>query len=132
MIIKNLRLENGWSQEQLSDLTTLSTRTIQRIEKEDKGSLESLNLLAKAFKLDIKELQAKLINKDTEIIEEETIPSKSYKKKIIIFFLVNLMLFAINMITTPQHLWFLYPLLGWGIPMLYKMNKYKKQDNKIV
>ena len=60
MIIKNLRLENGWSQEKLADLTTLSTRTIQRIEKDDNASLESLNLLASAFKLDIKELQEKL------------------------------------------------------------------------
>ena len=51
MIIKNLRLENGWSQEKLANLTTLSTRTIQRIEKDDNASLESLNLLEIAFSI---------------------------------------------------------------------------------
>ena len=31
------------------------------------------------------------------------------------FIAVNLFLFAINMLTGPGHLWFLFPLLGWGI-----------------
>jgi len=122
MIIKNLRLENGWSQEKLADLTTLSTRTIQRIEKDDNASLESLNLLASAFKLDIKELQEKLKNKD----KQTSIQNKPKKdKRIMIFILVNLMLFTINMITSTEHLWFIYPLLGWGIPLFYKRYKNK-------
>lgn len=29
--------------------------------------------------------------------------------------LVNAMLFAINILTSPEYLWFLWPLLGWGI-----------------
>jgi transcriptional regulator with XRE-family HTH domain len=128
--MKNLRLENGWSQEQLSNLTTLSIRTIQRIEKEDKGSLESLNLLALAFKLDIKELQAKLISKDSQIRKEKIILNKSYKKKIIIFFLVNLIIFIINMITNPYYLWFIYIFLGWGILIIYKIIKPTKQNNE--
>ena len=34
MIIKNLRLENGWSQEKLADLINVSTRRLyQRIDK---------------------------------------------------------------------------------------------------
>lgn len=123
MIIKNLRLENGWSQEKLADLTNLSTRTIQRIEKDDNASLESLNLLSSAFKLDIKELQEKLKNKDNQTSIQDK-PKKD--KKIVIFILVNLMLFTINMITSTEHLWFIYPLLGWGIPLFYK--RYKKQN----
>ncbi len=124
MIIKNLRLENGWSQEKLADLTNLSTRTIQRIEKDDNASLESLNLLASTFKLDIKELQERLKNKDNQTTNQ----NKTKKdKKIVIFILVNLMLFTINMITSTEHLWFIYPLLGWGIPLFYK--KYKEQNN---
>ena len=120
MIIKNLRLENGWSQEKLAYLTTLSTRTIQRIEKDDNASLESLNLLASAFKLDIKELQEKLKNKGNQVTNK----SETKKdKKIVIFILVNLMLFTINMITSTKYLWFIYPLLGWGIPLFYKRYK---------
>ena len=124
MIIKNLRLENGFSQEKLADLTTLSTRTIQRIEKDDNASLESLNLLASVFKLDIKELQKRLKDKD----KQTTIQNVSKKDtKIVIFILVNLMLFTINMITNTEHLWFIYPLLGWGIPLFYK--RYKNNNN---
>ncbi len=122
MIIKNLRLENAWSQEKLANLTTLSIRTIQRIEKNDNASLESLNLLASTFKLDIKELQEKLKNKDTQTSNQN---ETKKDKKIIIFILVNLMLFTINMITSTEHLWFIYPLLGWGIPLFYKRYKRK-------
>lgn len=32
MIVRKLRLQRGWSQEQLATLTGLSVRTIQRIE----------------------------------------------------------------------------------------------------
>lgn len=118
MIIKNLRIENGWSQEKLAEITGLSLRTIQRVEKEDKASLESLNLLANAFSLDIKQLQDKLKNKT---FETETENKNNHKKKITIFIAVNLLLIAINLLTNPTHLWFIYPLLGWGIPLFYKI-----------
>ena len=32
-----------------------------------------------------------------------------------IFVLVNLFLFALNLVTSPAHLWFYWGLLGWGI-----------------
>lgn len=80
MIIKNLRIENGWSQEKLAEITGLSLRTIQRVEKEDKASLESLNLLANAFSLDIKQLQDKLKNK-TFKTETENKNKNNHKKK---------------------------------------------------
>jgi uncharacterized membrane protein len=32
-----------------------------------------------------------------------------------IYLIVNTALFAINMVTTPDTLWFYWPLLGWGI-----------------
>jgi hypothetical protein len=28
---------------------------------------------------------------------------------------VNLLLLVINLLTTPDHLWFYWPLVGWGI-----------------
>lgn len=109
MIIKNLRIENGWSQEKLAEITGLSLRTIQRVEKEDKASLESLNLLANAFSLDIKQLQDKLKNKP---FKTETETKNNHKKIITIFIAVNLLLITINLLTNSSHLWFIYPLLG--------------------
>lgn len=31
------------------------------------------------------------------------------------FVMVNVMLVAVNLFTSPGHLWFIYPLFGWGI-----------------
>lgn len=133
MSIKELRLQNGWSQEYLAELTNLSSRTIQRIEKENKASLESLNALAKAFELDLSQLQTLIEqNNDEEIneVKNNNTPSTSFfvflrqDKDVIIFLLVNLLLIVINIITNPDVLWFIYPLLGWGIPLFYR--KYKR------
>ena len=54
--IKQLRLNNGWSQEQLSEISGLGIRTIQRIEKENKCSLESKMAIASAFAIAPNEL----------------------------------------------------------------------------
>ncbi len=56
MIIRKLRLQKGWSQEQLAELTGLSTRTIQRIEKGSVASQESISALASVFAIDREEL----------------------------------------------------------------------------
>ncbi len=42
MLIQKLRLQRGWSQQQLADLSGLSVRTIQRLEKGQDASTESL------------------------------------------------------------------------------------------
>jgi len=120
MIIKNLRIQNGLSQEKLANITNLSTRTIQRIEKDDIGSIESLNKIAIAFNIDVKKLKNMIHDKETV----PNIKTNKKDKKLILFILVNTMLFIINILTTPGYLWFIYPLLGWGIPLFYK--KYKK------
>ena len=125
MIIKNLRIQNGLSQEKLASITSLSTRTIQRIEKDDTGSIESLNKIAEAFNINIKELQEKLNTKENK--HRETI--NKIDKKLLIFVLVNILLFIINMISSPEYLWFIYPLLGWGIPLFYKKFKSKLTKN---
>lgn len=47
--LKIYRAENGWSQEQLAELSGISLRTIQRAEKEGRCSQESCMALASAF-----------------------------------------------------------------------------------
>ncbi len=56
MIVRKLRLANGWSQEQLATLTGLNTRTIQRIERGHTSSLESKRALASVFEIGIETL----------------------------------------------------------------------------
>ena len=35
-----------------------------------------------------------------------------------VYVIVNLGLFFINMITSPETLWFIWPLMGWGIAIV--------------
>lgn len=58
--IKQLRIENGWSQEQLSELCGLNLRTIQRLEKRGSASLETVSALAAVFKVSVNSLQRPL------------------------------------------------------------------------
>lgn len=51
MGLKSLRLEKGWSQEQLATISGLSERTIQRAERGDMPSLETVRALAVSFEL---------------------------------------------------------------------------------
>lgn len=67
--LKRLRLEKGWSQEQLAELSGLSTRTIQRLEKGEKAGLESLKALAAIFEVPVSELKSDL---SAETKEETT------------------------------------------------------------
>lgn len=56
MLIQKLRLQRGWSQQQLADLSGLSVRTIQRIEGGQAASLETLKSLASVFEIDFSTL----------------------------------------------------------------------------
>ena len=72
MIIRSLRTDRGWSQEQLAEISGVSTRTIQRIENGGNASLESLKCLAAVFETPITELQ-----KDTDMSDEDKYASLS-------------------------------------------------------
>ena len=40
---------------------------------------------------------------------------KGFYIHLIVYTVVNLILFSINMIVSPANLWFFWPLIGWGI-----------------
>lgn len=54
--IRPLRLEKGWSQEQLATIAGLSTRTVQRIENGEQASLETLTAIAAALGVQVSDL----------------------------------------------------------------------------
>ncbi|NQY20078.1 MAG: helix-turn-helix domain-containing protein [Campylobacteraceae bacterium] len=132
MLIKKLRLENSWSQEKLAELSSLSLRTIQRIEKDDKASAESLRLISKAFNVNIEELMKEDLEDDIYESNQSSLNSegiseiknsKKSRKHRKSFISVNICLFLINIFTGIGNLWFIYPLLGWGIPLFYSIYK---------
>jgi transcriptional regulator with XRE-family HTH domain len=70
-LLKKLRKEKAWPQDQLAEISGLSLRTIQRIEKSGNASLESKKALASAFgikatELDENENNSAITDKETE------------------------------------------------------------------
>jgi len=43
---------------------------------------------------------------------------KGFYTHLIVYIVINLMLYAINMIASPDSLWFFWPLMGWGIAIV--------------
>jgi transcriptional regulator with XRE-family HTH domain len=68
MIVKKLRAQRNWSQEQVARFSGLSVRTIQRVESGQGASLETLKSLASVFEVDIKTLteDIRVIDKKSE------------------------------------------------------------------
>ena len=69
-LLKKLRHEKAWSQDQLADISGLSLRTIQRIEKNGNASLESKKAIASAF--EIKAVELDINENSSAIVDEET------------------------------------------------------------
>lgn len=67
MIIRKLRLQRGWTQEHLAELTGLSVRSIQRLERGQAGSLETLNALAAVF-----EVERSILNPGESVMSNES------------------------------------------------------------
>ena len=57
MIVRKLRLDKGLSQEQLAEMSGISTRTLQRIERGGKASPETLKCIAAVLETDFATLR---------------------------------------------------------------------------
>ncbi|MEO1080215.1 MAG: helix-turn-helix transcriptional regulator [Pseudomonadota bacterium] len=67
-MVKKLRANHGWSQDQLAAYSGLNVRTVQRVENGQKASLETLKCLASVFEVDVSTLTEEItvIDKSTE------------------------------------------------------------------
>ena len=129
MLIQKLRLKQGWSQQQLADASGLSVRTIQRIEAGQPASTETLKSIAAVFEVDFSTLNPE---NDMAMAPENTATEKQeaeafeYVRKLRRFYLhcfrylvVNSVLIAVNLLTTPGRLWVLWVIGGWGIGLAF-------------
>lgn len=126
MIVRKLRLEKGWSQEQLAEISGLSVRTIQRVERGQKPSLETLKSLAAVFETDVTELtmEATMSNQVKITTDEKRAmvyvrDIKGFYTHLIIYTVVVIALFALNIIRSPGHYWVIWPAIGWGIGVAF-------------
>lgn len=122
MIVRKLRLQRGWSQEQLAQMSGLSIRTIQRIERGQKAGLESMKSLAAVFETDFSNLTQEIDMNPPETITSEEQMALEYVRELkgfyahfISYVLVTIFLFIINYLTSPGYIWAWWPALGWGI-----------------
>jgi transcriptional regulator with XRE-family HTH domain len=123
MSIKILREKNSYSQQKLADLSNLSLRTIQRIESQNSGSDDSLSSIASVFDMSLDEL--KIFLQEDEVIEQkQQIGLFTLDKKLLRFLVIIIALVIINLLTSPDFIWFVFPLFGWGVPFFY--NRYKR------
>ena len=148
MSVKQLRLDKGWSQEELSQLSGLSVRTIQRIEQGNKAGLESLKALACVFELQVSDLNCvgshsnvnspldkqgmKKMNEEAKDNKESSSPDakekavviaqvkkiKAFNKSLVSYLGGIFLLFLINLLTSPAYFWVVWPALGWGIALV--------------
>ncbi len=55
--VRKLRLQRGWTQDQLAEFAGISVRSVQRIERGADASLETLKSLAAVFEVDVDTLK---------------------------------------------------------------------------
>ncbi|MEZ0005118.1 hypothetical protein ABH942_000461 [Flavobacterium sp. 28YEA47A] len=78
----------------------------------------------KHFRVELPMLTKQIAIMETDYNTQESIYRKAQKKvedikgfygNLTSYIVVNIGLLALNLITSPAHLWFLYPAIGWGI-----------------
>ena len=132
MLIHKLRLQHGWSQEQLAELSGLSVRTIQRAEQGKPASAETLKSLGAVFNVPFQELRNSTMTNTSDttnvpsINADETLALYRVRKikrfyfHIAQYVVVIAILAAINLYIIGGHyLWFIWPALGWGLGLVF-------------
>lgn len=130
MSIHKLRLERGWTQEQIAEHSGLSVRTIQRIENGNPANLESLKCLAAVFETSVSSLmqEPKMTNDTTaqtlkEHQEREAIEYvqnlKAFHMHWISFVVILPCLYVFNITVTPEYLWIGWVLVPWGLALAF-------------
>ena len=124
MLVQKLRLQKGWSQEQLAVLCGLSARTIQRLEAGMPASVETLKAVASVFEIDFNQLREPTMDepntKSHDLRADEAL-ALAYVRRIKLFW-VNLMVYVsvagslivANWLTFPQYMWSLWTAAIWG------------------
>jgi transcriptional regulator with XRE-family HTH domain len=129
MQVQKLRIQHGWTQQQLADLSGLNVRTIQRIENGASASVESLKSLAAVFEVEFSILKepstmnaATTASANNETMTHEEFLAYRQVRKLKGFYIhltqyciVIPFLFLINYLTKPDKWWAIWPALGWGL-----------------
>jgi transcriptional regulator with XRE-family HTH domain len=131
LLIQKLRLQRGWSQEQLAAVAGLSVRTIQRLERGQTPSAESLKALAAVLEVDFGALReahmtpsiphangpsaAPGVSADEAMAFARVRKLKGFYFHAIEYVLIVGFLAVVNLLTFPYYLWVGWVAIGWGL-----------------
>jgi transcriptional regulator with XRE-family HTH domain len=127
MIIRKLRLDRGYSQEDLAAMSDVSVRTIQRIERGGAANPETLKSLAAALDVDFGDLRKEQpmpasptphlpeLSRDEREAMEYVRDIQSFYIHLGQYCAVMVLLVGINLWTSPGFFWAVFPAIGWGI-----------------
>jgi transcriptional regulator with XRE-family HTH domain len=134
LLIQKLRLQRGWSQEQLAEIAGLSVRTIQRIERGQTPSAESLKALAAVLEVDFGALREAHMTPSAAqsaslsaaspcatsgVSAEEALAFARVRKlkrfymHVVQYVVIIAFLAVVNLLTFPRYLWVGWAALGW-------------------
>lgn len=119
MIVKKLRLQRGWSQEHLAQLTDVSVRTIQRIERGNKPGLETIKSLAAVFEVDISTFDSGDNRMNDQQLKADEVQAMQYVKGVIEFYshlLMYVVFASVFLLNGGSHIEGIqWPFLGWAL-----------------
>jgi transcriptional regulator with XRE-family HTH domain len=124
--IQKFRLRHGWSQEQLATLSGLSVRTIQRLERGNAASPETLKAVATVFEIDFSQLRtptmepgSKLaVSNEEELAFRKVRKIRGFSMHLAQYLIVVSILSAYNLIYMPHYFWAGWTIFGWGTGIL--------------
>ena len=131
MIIRKLRLQRGWSQEHLAALTGVNVRTIQRLERGAKMSLETRAALAAVFEVHASTFEpGEATVTDTAHVNPDEQEAIEYVKGVkefyahLLMYLVFAIVFSLAFgIRNPMMFW---GVIGWGVGVIiHGLNVYE-------
>ncbi|MFG0517202.1 helix-turn-helix domain-containing protein [Kluyvera intermedia] len=136
--VKIYRLRKAWSQEQLAEVASLSVRTVQRTEKGQKPSLETLSAIASAFEVNVSELSEHTYVTNQALdericeakiqVEQET----RFYRILVTAILICTALMIINYLFTPQSYWSVVVAVIWGGLVIFRGVRVFVMRGKIV
>jgi transcriptional regulator with XRE-family HTH domain len=127
MLVQKLRLQRGWSQEQLAELSGLSVRTVQRIERGNAASVESLKALGAVFEIDFSQLkELDMSTSETPRVTPEEALALAHVRRVKGFY-VHLVQYCVtiailcvaNLLFSRYYFWAGWVALGWGFGLLF-------------
>ncbi len=125
MLIQKLRLKHGWSQQQLAEAAGISVRTIQRIEAGKPATSETLKCIAAVLDVDFTTLNTEHNMKEELDTAREEQEAFKYVRRLRGFYIhlfryvaICLFLLVVNLLKTPEKLWALWVIGGWGLGVL--------------